>query len=160
MNRFWAKVDRNGPLQPHMDTPCWVWTAARIAAGYGVIRIAGKNIYAHRFSWELENGPIPEGIKVDHRCFFEPCVNPAHLRLATNKQNMENRSGLDRNNTSGVRGVWWHQWPDGRYGAWVASVTHNGHRYCVGRFSVLEEAEAAVVAKRNELYTHNDRDRV
>lgn len=72
----------------------------------------------------------------------------------THKQNTENRAGAPANSTTGVRGVYFIS--KNRY---EAKVRHNGKRIHVGRFDTLEEAEAAVIAKRNELYTHNDLDR-
>jgi uncharacterized protein with NRDE domain len=91
---------------------------------------------------------------VDHVCHQRRCVNPDHLRLATNKQNLENRSGPPRNNTSGIIGV-------SRQGnKWYAKVEHHKHQYYVGLFDHIEDAEAAVIAKRLELFTHNDADRM
>jgi hypothetical protein len=93
-------------------------------------------------------------MQVDHACHNRACVNPDHLRLASPKQNQENRRGAaSSNRSSGVRGVTY-----GR-GKWIASVQHNGKRYNCGGFSSVEEAEAAVVAKRLELFTHNIVDR-
>lgn len=94
-DRFWAKVDKNGPVQPHMNTPCWAWTGARHAAGYGWIMVGSKRDgtkhaeLAHRVSWELQHGPIPIGEMVLHECDFPPCVR--HLFLgdaAANSQDM------------------------------------------------------------------------
>jgi hypothetical protein len=72
----------------------------------------------------------------------------------TRSQNAQNRAGLRANNTSGVHGV-------SRFkGGWLATVCHEGHSYYAGYFAELADAEAAVIAKRNELFTHNDLDRV
>lgn len=147
--RFWAKVNMLGD--------CWVWTSATIPRGYGVFNLgtgaAYRNILAHRLSWEWTYGTIPKGIQIDHRCNNRLCVRPDHLRLATGKQNEENRTGANKNSKSGVRGVYWHQ------GRWRACVWHNRKRFDAGAFDSLDDAEAAVIAKRNELFTHNDRDR-
>lgn len=78
-------------------------------------------------------------------------MNPEHVRLATHKQNAENRTY--QHGKSGVRGVWQ------RDGKWRARVRHNGNSYSLGTFDDLAAAERAVVAKRNELFTHNDEDR-
>jgi len=112
------------------------------------------SIYAHRISYELANGPIPDGMQVDHICLNPACVKPEHLRLATQKQNNEHRAGLPITNTSGVRGV-----SRGWRGKWRASVGHYGGRHYLGHFATMQEAEAAVIAKRLELFTHNDLDR-
>jgi hypothetical protein len=110
---------------------------------------------AHRISYELAVGPIPEGLEVDHTCRNKGCVRPSHLRPATHKQNMENRGGAHANNASGVRGVSWHR----TRRQWFARVRHNGETHFVGAFSDLELAKQAVTAKRIELFTHNDADR-
>lgn len=139
--RFWSKVDKSGD--------CWLWTAAVVAnRGYGLFSVAGRLKLAHRFSYEIFNGPIPEGMQVDHRCHVRRCVNPFHLRLVTPKQNSENRSGAQRNSSSGVRGVY-RQKATGR---WCARVGHNGKTIHVGYFDDLAEAERAVIAKRSELF--------
>lgn len=146
--RFWSKIEKT--------STCWNWTPPISKAGYGHISINGSLQYAHRVSWEMCVGKIPKGIDIDHRCHNTRCVNPSHLRLATRKQNIENHSGLNRNNTSGVRGVSWHK------GAkkWSAAVWHGGSKHFVGLFVSIEEAKVAVIAKRNELHTHNDLDRI
>lgn len=145
--RFWEKVEKTDG--------CWQWTGACNDKGYGQLSIGARIIYAHRFSWEWHYGPIHRRLDIDHTCFSHGCVNPGHLRPATRKQNMENLPGLQKNNTSGVRGVWWDKARD----RWIARVNHNQRPVHVGRFVRLEDAEAAVLAKRLELFTHNDLDR-
>jgi hypothetical protein len=134
---------------------CWGWAGTTNSAGYSNYSHGGKQAYAHRLSYEIHIGPIPEGKFIDHMCFNRSCVNPAHLQPVTNKQNHENRPGPQANNTSGVRGVSWNK----RGGFYEAYVTHWNTRRRVGNFATLEEAEAAVIAKRNELFTNNLLDR-
>lgn len=150
--RFWSTVDTSNA------DGCWLWTAWTDDKGYGYFSLGGssrRHVRAHRVAWEWANQrPIPDGYQIDHICHTPGCVRPEHLRLATNKQNLENR-GLFRNNTSGVRGVSWSKARNG----WHARVCHNGKFIQCGLFNNLAEAEAAVIAKRNELFTHNDADR-
>ena len=80
---------------PEPNSGCWLWAAAT-RGGYGAININGKLQSAHRASWELENGPIPEGMHVCHSCDVKSCVNPAHLFLGTQADNMRDRDEKGR----------------------------------------------------------------
>ncbi len=146
--RFWAKVDKTGE--------CWLWTGSIGKNGYGQVRVNNKLELAHRYVYEQTHGPIATGIHLDHKCHNTACVAPAHLRPVTVKQNAEHRAGPSIVSTSGVLGVSW----DAARHRWQANVGHNGRRHYVGRFTDLADAEAAVIAKRNELFTHNDHDRM
>ena len=85
--RFWAKVDFDGSNQPHMDTPCWEWTAFRVH-GYGQFSYNGKrNGKAHRFVWEMCVGPIPEGSFICHACDNRSCVRLDHLFVGSARDN-------------------------------------------------------------------------
>ncbi len=105
--RFWAKVNRNGPIQAHCPDlgPCWLWTAALYsgrAVGYGMFGVQvdiGKQTicYAHRVAWELKHGPVPEGKSVLHHCDVRRCVNyERHLYLGDHTQNMQDASARGR----------------------------------------------------------------
>ena len=151
LKRFWSKVDKSGE--------CWEWTSTRIPGwrgGYGRFWFEGKNHLSHRFAYELANGPIPDGMEIDHKCHNRACVKPEHLRCATRKQNIENPAGHRSDNKSGVRGVSWAR----NERKWRAEVRHDRRAYYLGYFTDLAEAERVVIAKRNELFTHNDADRI
>lgn len=141
--RFWPKVDK--------ADDCWNWTAACSGAGYGQIKDSKRVLYAHRVSYEFAYGPIPEGMMIDHACRNRRCVNPEHLRACTSKQNQENLGGPRGDTGSGVRGVYWHK----QAKKWAARVGHQGRKIHIGVFDRLEDAKAASIAKRLELFTHN-----
>lgn len=85
--RFWAKVNFDGPIQPHMNTPCWVWTASTVA-GYGQFWTGSKPMMrAHRYAWTISNGPIPDGMVICHACDNRLCVRVDHLFLGTVRDN-------------------------------------------------------------------------
>jgi hypothetical protein len=72
-------------------TGCWLWTGSVASHGYGDLRLNKKTKLAHRLSWELANGHIPDGYFVLHRCDVRLCVNPSHLFLGTTTDNMRDK---------------------------------------------------------------------
>lgn len=99
--RFWDKVDR---------TPgCWLWTASLRNKGYGAFtyRENGRAVQdrAHRYSWRLFHGPIPDGLCVLHRCDNPRCVNPAHLFLGTRGDNNADMVAKGRHVPGGTHAV-------------------------------------------------------
>ena len=93
--RFWPKVQKT-------DT-CWLWTGATMRGGYGELSAGGSPQYgrghplhAHRVSWELAYGPIPDGLWVLHICDTPACVRPDHLFLGTHADNMADMSHKGR----------------------------------------------------------------
>jgi hypothetical protein len=87
--RFWAKVFRQ-------EEGCWEWTGAFRTGGYGHLNVGGRFRAAHRHSWELHNGPIPEGMLVCHHCDNRKCVRPDHLFLGTYSDNALDREQKGR----------------------------------------------------------------
>ncbi len=67
---------------------CWAWTGTKNTHGYGYVYIEGKLRRAHRVSYELWVGPIPEKLQLDHLCRKRDCVNPEHLEPVTCKENI------------------------------------------------------------------------
>lgn len=97
--RFWAKVS----LEP-TATGCVLWTAARNSDGYGVFWCpppVAKQRKAHVIAWELEHGPVPEGMVLMHACDVRHCVNTVHLRIGTPAQNRQDMVQKGRENATG-----------------------------------------------------------
>lgn len=95
MQRFWAKVNKNGPRI--LKTRCWVWTACILPEGYGWFYLSGKKrVFAHRFSYERNKGPISRGLLVTHRCDNKPCIRPSHLKPGTDLDNSRDKHAKGR----------------------------------------------------------------
>lgn len=89
-------------LRIDAKTQCWEWEGQRlIHGGYGTLMVNRKIVRAHRFSYEVFNGPIPHGLLVRHRCDNPPCVNPEHLELGTHQDNTDDK--MRRGRGSGWR---------------------------------------------------------
>ena len=75
-------------IMPVTESGCWIWMASHTKEGYGTTSWHGKQNVAHRVIWSIVNGPIPLGLHIDHLCRVRPCVNPAHMELVTQRENI------------------------------------------------------------------------
>lgn len=96
--RFWSKV-----IMSSSTKVCWEWLAGTYTNGYGQFRFGKKKVKAHRFSYELEFGKIPNNLNVLHKCDNKLCVNPHHLFLGTHQDNMKDK--VNKNRQSKAQGI-------------------------------------------------------
>lgn len=98
LTRFWNKVDKRS------DGNCWNWKGAKNTKGYGNFRVGSlrnnsrRTVMPHRYSYELHNGSIPDGQVVCHKCDNPSCVNPHHLELGTQLDNIADMYEKGREN--------------------------------------------------------------
>jgi hypothetical protein len=111
IERFWSKVDRNGPVPVHRPElgPCWLWQGARFKKGYGRFHIGSfaerYSVRANRVAWFISCGTDPGEGMVCHHCDNPPCSNPKHLFLGTNDDNMKDKMLKGRQASGILAGV-------------------------------------------------------
>ena len=114
LSRFWDKVE----IQ---DGGCWKWLGATNNQGYGEFSINHKMVRAHRFSYQIHESTIPEGLVIDHKCRNVWCVNPKHLEPVTNKENLNRGRSANREKTHCMKGHEYNQ---------INTYYHNNNRHC------------------------------
>src|ERR1044072_3676200 len=151
--RFWTKVTKTDS--------CWLWSAGIHKSGYGMFRADGKHVYAHRYSYQLHKGPIPEGLVIDHvcpgqaatcvsgsACLHRRCVRPDHLEAVVFAEN------IYRGNTLAAENAAKTHCPDGHpYDEGNTFITPEGWRVC-RKCRRRREREHRVAKVARELEQH------
>lgn len=134
----------NSKLDPQGE--CVVWTGPRIRNGYGRYYFRGRQYVVHRVAWESVNGPIAEGMVVNHRCWNKSCCNPDHLELASLSENGSYREGAQKNSLSGFRNVSPHG------SGWKVQIRKDGELHYFGTYRDKLVAHDVAEEKRRELF--------
>lgn len=109
---------------PEPNSGCWLWTGTMNDHGYGLIYVGmGKEVRAHRFSYELHKGPIPADLELDHLCRVRSCVNPDHLEPVTHAENTR-RGNAGAHNSKRTHCIRNHAFAEHGF------IDRTGHRQC------------------------------
>lgn len=135
---------------PEPNTGCHLWTAALGSGGYGVIQHEGRALRANRVALELSGTAIPDGMVVRHSCDEKSCVNPAHLSVGTQADNIADKVRRNRQSRGSGR---WNAMPEPRAREIVRAVLDGAtHRNLMAKFG-LSKQQALRFAKRRT-WTH------
>jgi hypothetical protein len=128
--RFWARVNKQGPRQPHMETRCWIWEGKPGTHGYGCLGIDGTPVLTHRFSWQIHRGPVPKTKFILHHCDVRLCVKPSHLYVGTQKTNMRDKMQRGRHARSPLGGA--------------KGTEHWAHKLNVFKVKIIRRSESSI----------------
>ena len=132
--RFWSKAK--------YSEYCWEWQAYKNNRGYGVFGIGKETYLAHRVSYQFVYGKIPKGDRVLHRCDNPCCVNPSHLFLGSQYDNMWDKV-IKKRWTTGRTSNYYGVHRRGESGRWRAAIRINGKYKTIGCYSSEIKAAAA-----------------
>ena len=143
LQRFFNKIE----TADHNDDECWYWMSSINKKGYGNFWINGTSKIAHRISYELFRGKIPQNLQVDHLCRNRRCVNPQHLELVTLQENVKRgNSGINMSSRTHC--------PKGHeYNKENTFTNLNGSRVC--KTCYRKPMKSSKKIKRNLLDSHN-----
>jgi hypothetical protein len=145
-----AKISFADSYIPEPNSGCWLWTRTLAPRGYGSVVIRDVTHRAHRVSWEMHRGPIPNGLHVLHKCDVRLCVNPDHLFLGTNADNVADRIAKGRSAAN-------YGDENGRSKLSAATIPAiksdaRPHRVIAGEYGVARSTISRI--KRNELWVN------
>lgn len=141
--RFLAKVAKGD------EGDCWKWTGGSRGVGYGAVKIEGRAYDAHRVSYVIHKGAIPEGMVVMHTCDNRACVNPSHLELGSYRDNAKDAS--DKGRLSGfVRRT--PLTDDEMRAMWEESSRGISNRQLAGKYKVPMTSVARILGRADSMF--------